>query len=75
MKEEIEVLIGMAEELGAKGNEINFMKVLKEFNVKKCFYGHLHADSHKDAIEGEINGIDFKLISSDYLEFDLIKIL
>ena len=51
------------------------MKVLKEFNVKKCFYGHLHADSHKDAIEGEINGIDFKLISSDYLEFDLIKIL
>ena len=56
-------------------DEINFMKVLKEFNVKKCFYGHLHADSHKDAIEGEINGIDFKLISSDYLEFDLLKIL
>lgn len=26
MKEEIEALIGMAEELGAKGNEINFMK-------------------------------------------------
>lgn len=26
MKEQIEALIGMAEELGAKGNEINFMK-------------------------------------------------
>ena len=37
-------------------------------------YGHLHGNSHKDAIEGTINGIDFKLVSADYLNFNLYKI-
>ncbi len=54
--------------------EIDFIKTLKDNNISKCFYGHLHGESHKDAIEGLINGIDYKLISSDYLKFDLLKI-
>ncbi len=56
-------------------DEINFIKTLKEYNVKKCYYAHLHGESHKEAIEENINEIEFKLISSDYLEFDLLKIL
>ena len=47
---------------------------MKKYDVKKCYYGHLHSDSHKEAIEGFLHGIDFKLISSDYLNFDLLKI-
>ena len=54
--------------------EVDFIKTLKEYNVKKCYYGHLHAESHKDAVEGKIEGIDFKLVSSDYMNFDLVKI-
>ena len=54
--------------------EVDFIKTLKEYNVKKCYYGHLHAESHKDAIEGRIEDIEFKLISSDYMKFDLLKI-
>ena len=53
---------------------IDFIKLMKKYNVKKCFYGHLHADSHKEAVEGLIDGIEFKLVSSDYLDFDLMKI-
>ena len=53
---------------------IDFIKLMKKYNVKKCFYGHLHADSHKEAVEGLIDGIEFKLVSSDYLNFDLMKI-
>lgn len=53
--------------------EIDFIKLMKKYNVKKCFYGHLHSDSHKEAIEGMVEGIEFKLISSDYLDFDLIR--
>ena len=53
---------------------IDFVKIMKEFNVVKCFYGHLHSDSHKEAIEGKIEDIEFKLISSDYMNFDLLKI-
>ena len=54
--------------------EIDFGKILREYNIEKCYYAHLHGESHKDAIEGKINGIEYKLISSDYLNFDLLKI-
>lgn len=55
--------------------ELDFIKTLKQYDIKKCYYAHLHSDSHKEAIEGEIDGVDYKLISSDYLKFDLIKIV
>lgn len=54
---------------------LDFINVLQKYNVKKCYYGHLHADSHNEAIEGVIDNIEYKLVSSDYLDFDLIKIL
>ena len=54
--------------------EVDFIKTLKDYNVKKCYYGHLHAESHKDAVEGKIEDIEFKLVSSDYMNFDLVKI-
>ncbi len=54
--------------------EIDFIKTLNKYNVKKCYYAHLHSDSHKEALEGLINDIEFKLVSSDYLKFDLLKI-
>ena len=54
--------------------EIDFIKTLNDYNVKKCYYAHLHAESLKDAIEGNVKGIEFKLVSSDYLKFDLLKI-
>jgi len=43
-------------------------------NIKKCYYAHLHGESHKDAFEGNNDGINYKLVSSDYLRFDLLKI-
>ena len=55
--------------------EIDFIKTMERYNVKKCYYAHLHTESHKDAIEGLHNGIEYKLISSDYLNFDLYKII
>ena len=48
-----------------------FLEVMKKYKVKKCYYGHLHGASHKDAVEGIIEGIEFYLISGDYLEFNL----
>ena len=51
-----------------------FMRVLRKYNIKKCFYAHLHGKSIEDAVEGNIYGIDFKLISADALDFKLMKI-
>ena len=51
-----------------------FINVLKKYNIKKCYYGHLHGAAIKEAIEGKFFGIEFKLVSADGLGFDLIKV-
>ena len=54
--------------------EYDLKEVLKDYNVKKCFYGHLHGASCDDAIQGEIDNVKYILISSDYLDFKLYKV-
>ena len=54
--------------------EAQFVEIMKKYNVKKCFYGHLHGSSIKDAFEGMFDGIEFKLVSADGLDFKLYKI-
>ena len=56
------------------GAENKFINLMKKYNIKKCYYGHLHGQSIKDAVEGEIQGINFKLVSADSLDFKLIKL-
>ncbi|MCI8832922.1 MAG: serine/threonine protein phosphatase [Clostridia bacterium] len=51
-----------------------FIQIMKKYNVKKCVYGHLHGEAHKEAIEGYIDGIEIKLVSCDYIEFKLISL-
>ncbi len=55
--------------------EENDLKTLfNQYNIKKCYYGHLHSSSCNDALQGIINGVEYKLISSDYLDFNLYKV-
>ncbi|MEI6578397.1 MAG: metallophosphoesterase [Eubacteriales bacterium] len=44
-------------------------EVLVKEDVKRCFYGHLHAQAMKNSINAEREGIKFNLISSDFLGF------
>lgn len=53
---------------------LEFYQTLKDYNIKECYYGHLHGNSYKEAIEGDVGGINFHLISADYLNFKLEKI-
>ena len=54
----------------ADGRETHFVPLLKEYNVQLCVYGHLHGKrSHKTAVEGERDGISYRLIACDYLNF------
>ena len=55
--------------------EIDYIRLMKNYNIKRCFYGHLHGEAHNEAINGIYDGIEFALVSSDYLDFDLAKIL
>ena len=43
--------------------------LLKEYGIKKCYYGHLHGIAAKFAVDDKIDEIDFKLISADRLGF------
>ena len=61
--------------LNLSHNEKNdFINIMKKYNVKRCFYGHLHGNSIKEAIEGNYFDINFKLVSADGLDFKLHKI-
>jgi predicted phosphohydrolase len=48
--------------------------MMKEYKVSKCFFGHLHSESHKLAVEGVIDGTEYRLISADYIGFKPIRI-
>ena len=50
------------------------MEVLKKYQVKKCFYGHLHGKAIRSAKEGLYYGTEFRLVSADHLGFVPLKI-
>ena len=55
--------------------DMNYIKTMKKYNVSTCIYGHLHGETaHKEVKEGDINEIDFKMVSCDYTDFDLIQL-
>lgn len=57
-----------------KGEETEFIEIMKKYNVGICIYGHLHADFSM-VKTGVIDGIDYKFVSSDYLNFKPMRIL
>ncbi len=52
-----------------------FIDIMKKYEIKDCYYGHLHGEGIKGAIEGEYEGIDLKLVSADHLNFKPFKIM
>ena len=59
-----------------KGYECpEILDLLKRYGVRKCYYGHLHGASHGLAIEGLWDGIEFKLVAADRLNFQPHRIL
>lgn len=57
---------------GASAQEI--VDVLQECGATECYYGHLHGRSIRFAVQGEVEGIRYKLISADSLGFCPYKI-
>lgn len=45
------------------------LDILEKYGVRQCFYGHLHGGSHKLALEGQWDGIFYRLLSADYVNF------
>ncbi len=59
-----------------KMQESEFIKLIKEFNVEKVIYGHLHGPVlYGDLFVGNIDGVEYILTSADYLDFNPKKII
>lgn len=57
------------------GECYEILDVLLEYGIERVYYGHIHGYSAGYAINGIRNGIDFRLISCDYIQFNPIKIV
>lgn len=55
-------------------NAQQVIDLLKEYDVKRCFYGHLHGNAIRFAVQGTVDGIEYRLISADALAFCPYKI-
>ena len=45
------------------------LEVLHRYGVKRCYYGHMHGPALHGAINSEIDGIAYRVVSGDALEF------
>jgi len=45
------------------------IELMQRYGVRRCYYGHLHGGSHALAMEGLWDGIDYRLVAADYLNF------
>ena len=51
------------------------LELLEKYEVRRCYYGHLHSDSHKLAVEGLWGGTEFRLVSADYVGFRPVTVI
>lgn len=53
-----------------KGYECGeILELLRKYDVRRCFYGHLHGFAHGLAMEGLWDGTEFRLVAADKLNF------
>ncbi len=77
VKTDVDTIIAMLHypPFNSDGSPNDFVYLMKEYDVSSCVYGHLHDKGHKYVKEGDIEGVEFHCISSDFLKFNVKKIL
>jgi len=47
----------------------DIVSAMSEYNVKRCWYSHVHSQGHRLAVQGEVDGIFYEMISADFVGF------
>lgn len=55
--------------LKAQEPDERFMTLMHRYGVKRVVYGHIHGNAKQIAFTGVYDGIEFDLVSCDYLQF------
>ena len=58
----------------AGGAAREMLDAMAQYGVKRCFYGHLHAAAIRRAVQGNVEGVEYRLISADAMQFCPYKI-
>lgn len=59
----------------SKGVFSGFLDIMQRYHVQTCIYGHLHGEARRNAVEGLVDGIGFRLVSADHLRFMPVRLL
>ncbi len=51
------------------------VELLRRYGVRLCCYGHLHGPSHRLAVTGERDGVEYRLVAADYVGFRPVRLL
>jgi len=51
------------------------ISVMDEYDVKSCYYGHLHGEGHRYAVRGPVEGIEYEMVSADFVNFTPQRII
>ncbi|MDD6310437.1 MAG: metallophosphoesterase [Firmicutes bacterium] len=50
------------------GSYSGFQQLFEDYGIKRVYYGHVHNEiGFKNTIQGQHHGVDYKLVSADYL--------
>ncbi len=52
----------------------DIIDVMQKYGVKQCWYGHIHSFGHRAAVTGDFEGIEYHLVSADYVDFSPVEV-
>lgn len=56
--------------------ESGFTRMAEEYGSEQVIYSHCHGEGNFfDSFHGDVNGIEYRLVSSDYLNFKPVRVL
>ena len=50
------------------------LELLEKYGVRECYYGHIHGKGCSAAFQGVKNGVQFRLVSADHVNFTPVKV-
>ena len=53
----------------------DIISAMNESGVQKCYYGHLHGEGHRLAVRGMTEGIEYEIVSADFVGFIPQKVI
>ncbi len=59
----------------SKGVFSEFLDIMLKYGVDLCIYGHLHGEACRNAVEGDVRGMELRFVSADHLGFRPIKLI